>query len=71
MKHSVDVDLVKKGRNLWYDRGKVKVTELLSLTRMAGGDEPLSCLPPAWATRMLHKLERVAKIALCPTASCA
>jgi len=39
--HSVDVDLAKKGRNLWYDQAKMKVTELPNLKRMAGGDEPL------------------------------
>ena len=35
------MNLVKKGRNLWDDWGKMKVMELPSLTRMAGGDEPL------------------------------
>src|SRR5882724_5679614 len=35
------MNLAKKGRNLWDNWGKMKVTELPSLTRMAGGDEPL------------------------------
>jgi len=35
------MNLAKKRRNLWDNWGKMKVMELLSLTRMAGGDKPL------------------------------
>ena len=39
--HSVDIDLAKEGWNFWDNWGKMKVTELPGLTRMASGDEPL------------------------------
>jgi len=44
------MDLAKEGWNFWDDWGIMKVTELLSLTRMAGGDEPLHIFI-TWATR--------------------
>src|SRR5882724_8768253 len=39
--HCVDMNLAKKGWNFQDDGGKMKVLELLGLTRMAGGDKPL------------------------------
>jgi len=39
--HGVNMNIANKGWNLWDNWGKMKVMELLGLTRMAGGDEPL------------------------------
>jgi len=64
------MNLAKKGRNLWDDWGKMNVTELPSLTRMAGGDEPLHIFIQHRPPESLPQVGKGFKIALCPTASC-
>jgi len=60
------MNLAEKGRNLWDYQGKMKVTELLSLTRMAGGDEPLHVLIQHRPPESLLKIGKGHKNSLVP-----
>ena len=50
------MNLVKKGRNLWDNQGKMKVMEVPSLTRMAGEDKPLHVFFQHGPPEMLPKI---------------
>ena len=64
--HSVNMNLAKERCNFWDDQGKMKVTELPSLTMMAGRDKQLHIFIQHGPPELLPQVGKGCKNSLVP-----